>query len=621
MPNRLEKTPLVVYTPAVPAVPSRPPYCVTERVYAKSAGNRTALRLSGTNSNSSSKTDDAMLADARAKGWDGVGSTISFTSPQRPSYTTKQTCYPGVPGKASIPSRVNTTSNTGWNAGGRSRYPVPQYGYFRATLPASPIATMVGLADAGYDHSYNYMPVALVLRPGGYTMMEYGVDKTPETPIAPGATLEIQRREGLVVFLLNGAEVYTAETIHHGELYAAASLYGLSDSVDSPSLGSLAAPAQFDATLPPLTLLAADTDVMLFDGELPGLVLEAELAPMLGLMQLDATLPALVLLAADQDVMLFDGALPAPKLEASLIRPEAVESGLFATLPALTLSAFSMAGGSMDFDATLPPLTLLAADTEVMLLDAVLPLRLELTVGEPYLEDSEADGSVVMLARDSASLETALLLVAMDSMGVGGIAELTIVMELVGMDSLSVAENASFGQLVEMLAMEQVAINSHTSAARQQALQYAVNALTGAPTKYEGFDFSSFATVDGITYGLKPDGLYRIGGDTDDGEVLRALVDFGTTDYGDSHVKRSDMAYLGVRTDGECYLRVRADEGADVIYRVEGDDNMRRARLAKGVCGRFWSLRLELTDATFAEVDSLEVAVGVTQRRTFGRKR
>jgi hypothetical protein len=237
------------------------------------------------------------------------------------------------------------------------------------------------------------------------------------------------------------------------------------------------------------------------------------------------------------------------------------------------------------------------------------------------MPSGEIDGFDGLVSADDAQLETALLLLAIDSLDVASsAAELIVVLELTALDELSLGDQATFGQIVELLAREQIMVNSSAFAAQRQALQYAVNAASGALTTYQGFDFQGYTTGRDATYAWKADGLYRIGAGTDNGELVSALLDFGTTDYGNSQIKRSDMAYIGVRTDGQCFLRVQADAGPDRIYRVQGESNVRRAQLAKGVAGRYWSVKLELTDVSFAEVDAIELAIGTTQRRGFGAR-
>uniref|UniRef100_A0A6M3X426 Putative structural protein n=1 Tax=viral metagenome TaxID=1070528 RepID=A0A6M3X426_9ZZZZ len=615
MPNRLQKTPLAVYTPAVPAVPARPPYCTVTYVYQKPAGNAFALSGGG-----GGLTDDALLQKAASQGYDGVGQAIQFQSSQRPRYTPVRTCYPGVAGTDGTPAAIDQASGSGWNAGARSVKQVPVNGYFRCTVTTSPVATMVGLTRASLRVAYDSMPVAVVVRASGYTVIEYGISKTLELPYPANAVLELRRRaSGRVAVFIDEVEVYqSSATVAGGDVYAGVMLYSLQDAVDSPSIGSLSVPAQFSAQTPAVRALIGDSQITKFDGRLPQIQLTALLSEVTGIIRFSAELPAVAALVADRPVMVVNTTLPTPSLRATLGRPEASVTGMVATLPPPRLESLLVTGGTCTVNAVFPRLATLIADRQLTLLRATLPISVRTTFGEPYLAANEVDGSDALVAVDRAMVDTVLVLVAMDSLDVADVAEITFVLELSAMDSLSVSAAVSFGQLVELLAMEQVAITSDAAAAQRQALQYAVNALTGAPTTYEGFDFLSFAAVGGETYGVRADGVYRLGEPTDDGALIGALVDWGTTDFSDAHIKRMEMAYIGLRTDGQCFLRVQADAGREQVYRVRGESNVKRSALAKGVAARSWTLKLELVDASFAEVDSLELAVGATQRRGFG---
>src|SRR5690606_1776687 len=103
-----------------------------------------------------------------------------------------------------------------------------------------------------------------------------------------------------------------------------------------------------------------------------------------------------------------------------------------------------------------------------------------------------ADGAALL---DYAQLDAALLLVALDGLEVSGSVDVSLVMELAAMAGLELAAHATLGQVLELLAMEQVAVSGSGQAAQQQALQYATNALTGAMTRYEGFDFLGFTRL------------------------------------------------------------------------------------------------------------------------------
>lgn len=618
MANRLQKTPLAVYTPAVRAVAARPAYCVTHRVYSTPSPG---LALSG-GSSGSNYTQEALLNQAIAAGYDGVGITYSVLSPSRPRYTTKQTCYPAVAGKDAVPAKIDYSSGTGWNAAARSVKAVPRNGFFRCVVGSTPIATMVGLTRAAMQVAYAGMPIAVVVRPTGYTIVEFGITKVAEAPYPTGALLEFRRlASGRVRVVVDEVEVYTSESVMAGDdVYAGSMLYSLQDAVDSPVIGAAVAPAQLQVELPALRALITDTPVTLFSGELPRLQFSALLREDTGRIQFSAELPPIRALMADRPLVMLDATLPALSFAATLSAPEAMVNGLSVPLPSIRLESLLLSGGTCTIDAALPAVASLISDRELGLVRVTMPIRLAMTVGEPYLEPGFIDALDVVVAADRATLDTVLVLVALDSLDVSGSAELTFVLELSALDSLGLSDSVTFGQLVELLAIERVAITSDAAAAQRQALQYAVNALTGAPTTYDGFDFLSFATVDGVTYGVRADGLYQIGDSIGADELISALVDFGTSDFSDAHVKRMETAYLGLRTDGQAFLRVRADVGTERAYRVLGQNNVRRSSLGKGIAGRSWTLKLELVDASFAEVDSLELAVGATQRRGFGSR-
>lgn len=182
--------------------------------------------------------------------------------------------------------------------------------------------------------------------------------------------------------------------------------------------------------------------------------------------------------------------------------------------------------------------------------------------------------------------------------------------EMVGLE-----DTLTLGGIIELIMRERISIASNTGQARDDVLQYAVNAVSGALSRYSGFGFTQFATCSGDTYAIKGDGLYVLQGDTDDGELLTASVDFGATDFGTAQSKRMSSVFAGVTTDGVVYLRVTDDSGYERLYRTITGVNEHRALTAKGLAARHWRVRLELVDASFADLDNMEFEIGVGRRR------
>ncbi|OLU22903.1 hypothetical protein BVH03_21870 [Pseudomonas sp. PA15(2017)] len=494
---------------------------------------------------------------------------------------------------------------------------MPNFGEFSGTLAASLVATQFGFGRRSYNHTYGAMTHSVVARQGEWTVVEQGATKARGS-LPAQARVTVRREAGKVSYWINGNQVYISSVPIAGEVFGAALLYSLGDAVDAPSIKALAQVINVYAEAPRWRMLASDAPVAGVMADIPKPLLIAALRRIHGVSRFSALVPHPAMLAADRPIAIMSGVLPRARMRATLGFLERVPNQLVAIMPPPIVSMNLRSGGVLTVRARLPAIAALATDRPLAYVRAAKPLVAYIRSGAPYMADGEYDGMDNVIAADSSQLDAALLLLGIDRLGIASSATLTIVLELSTMDAVRVASASSFGQMMELMAMDSVAVFSSTSTARHQAIQYAVNALTGAPTTYEGFDFQAFATVDGVTYGIRSDGLYRIGDATDNGELINALIDFGTSDFGDSHVKRAEMAYLGLRTDGQCYLRVRGDDGAERVYRVSGDGSVKRSTLAKGVAARNWSIQLEVADASYAEVDSFELLVGATQRRGSG---
>lgn len=622
MANRLSKLQPLTYVPAVHAVTAKAAYCeggTSQRSYSGFGvigGGGSAIQPNG--------EDTVLTADTEAllnSGYSAVKIPDNY-SPYAPTAVPSKVCYPAVPAQAAVPARYDYVGNFGWNAGGRSVAQVPPSGYFRGTLPVSPVGVQVGLCGRSFSHTYSEMQHSIVVRRNELTIVELG--STVFGPVAaPASTVvEIKRENGIVTYSANEVVVYTSTVPSAGERYAGTVIYSPGDYLDSPLIGSVIAPVNFSANQPRFATAIADvSDYNIVVSGIPGLNLTAQLDLVPGVIRFATDLPAMVsAISTEAQANWMRGELQPSSLNATLSQVEELPDGFIAVIPPILMTTRGIAGQAVSFSAELPFAFAASDIASYNRMNAYFPLRITTKTQIPYFPADVAEGSDAILSHDTHTLETALLLLAYDSLDISGSAELVIVIELSGLDNLSLNESTSIGSVVEMLAMEQVAIVSKTSSAQQQALQYAVNYITGALTTYQGFDFSGFTYHEGLAYAWRPDGLYSIGEGDDNGSTIQALVDFGTTDYGDSRLKRTESAYLGVRTDGECYLKVCADDGAERVYKLVGDGNERRSILAKGVTSRFWSVRVEITDASFATVDNLEVRIGLSQRRTISRR-
>ena len=170
---------------------------------------------------------------------------------------------------------------------------------------------------------------------------------------------------------------------------------------------------------------------------------------------------------------------------------------------------------------------------------------------------------------------------------------------------------AAYGSAVGTL--PRITLNSVARTAHSVVEAWAVNVAHGAVTQYpSGFEFLALGRLGTTYYGLKADGLYRLGGATDDGAPIAARVKLHPNDFGTQQHKRVPYLYVG-----------GADEPATVMTGVGGAVHgpypivagQRRARLARGPCGILWDFEIIGEPGHRLRLNKLEFNVSVTSRK------
>ncbi len=521
-----------------------------------------------------------------------------------------------VPARPAIPAsepRTVVSGASGWSGGARTIEKVgsQRWAEFNASVS---VAVTVGLARPGSNYSYaapNYSWRAMPFEWGGFSLFMYkGAQEVGTYGMGfPGEEIAdfrmgFRRQNGLIVFTVDGFDVHT-EPDPGGEFELYATPYTVGDSVTDVEINPLA--SRLEGTLPALTARLGDLSTRL-DATLPAMTGQIV---SLNNGRINATLPAMTARLGDINGRL-SGTLPAIGFHA-VSEPTFEVVSLYAQLPAITCTMRGIQGSAGSISSTLPAVTARLGEP-VGRIRARMPIsligRISSYAGAPDIH--------TLSVGDFASIESAVVLVSMSYLEASAEASLTIVMELSSLSGLEVMDSASFGSVVEMLAMEEVLVNSSVGGDLQrEALQYAVNVATGALSRYEGFDYNGFAAVGDKSYAWRADGLYRLG---QSAEMIDAMVDLGLTDFGAMQLKRADMVWVGIRTDGCVYLKVAADGQEPAVYRVTDSENCGRTQMAKGVTGRHWHLQLELEDASFAALDSIEINVAVSQRKLNRRR-
>lgn len=141
-------------------------------------------------------------------------------------------------------------------------------------------------------------------------------------------------------------------------------------------------------------------------------------------------------------------------------------------------------------------------------------------------------------------------------------------------------------------------------------------------SSYDNYGFNSFAEIDGEYYGAAETGLYKLTGDTDDGQDIAARIKSLMLDFGTSRMKRVRSAYLGYTASGKLLLKVKAVSGGQLVEHWFEARNVtadapreQRVNLAMGIKSRYWQYELENVDGADFEIAELEMHPLILQRR------
>lgn len=153
------------------------------------------------------------------------------------------------------------------------------------------------------------------------------------------------------------------------------------------------------------------------------------------------------------------------------------------------------------------------------------------------------------------------------------------------------------------------------------------NMQSAGVTRYENYPFNSFAKIGAEYYGLTSTGLYRLGGDTDDGVPIKAKIRLGMTDMGTRKMKRLPEVFMGYTGDGRMVLRmIYVDDktgekvGADYLMKPRPAGSKRESRFepGKGLVAVDFDFELENLDGADFALTNIEFSPMVVDRRTRG---
>lgn len=146
---------------------------------------------------------------------------------------------------------------------------------------------------------------------------------------------------------------------------------------------------------------------------------------------------------------------------------------------------------------------------------------------------------------------------------------------------------------------------------------WAMNAKTGAASRYERLPANSMCRFMGKTYVSNAAGIYRLGAADDAGQPIRAWVDVPLTDYGTENSKRVPDIYLGVRTAGRMKLAAGTNYKGRKYYsvpRIQSKVTAARVQVGQGIEGRYWSIGFGNIEGAAFDYESLVLKPRILSR-------
>lgn len=166
---------------------------------------------------------------------------------------------------------------------------------------------------------------------------------------------------------------------------------------------------------------------------------------------------------------------------------------------------------------------------------------------------------------------------------------------------VTAGDTASFAEIVYQFLASAMSAGDVAALQRDGMSVWALNMDVMGSTRYEGFDFNSFMTIDGQTYGVNATGIHRLEGSTDDGAPIPAAVDFGSLSFGTNNRKALPYVYVGMSATGKTVLKVESD-GRTYYYTARDSTEQMKAHrfeLGRGLRSTFYGLSLTTTGETF----------------------
>lgn len=549
-----------------------------------------------------------------------IGTGGGGSGPIYPSYTyvcktvVVRRDYPArpyTPAREAVPERPAqflSDYQLGWNGRATSIKRMIGNGYFKFKAPIGNIGAVVGLSIAPQDTGFSDILNGFYLAGGVARVYEAGVQVEYIGGYVGTDVFKIQRAGSNINYLINSTLVHQSAA-RPDPMFLTASLYSGGDSVEA---ADFVGETRFVGSM-----LAADGHWG--DTAYTAMVASGSFLPMTGIWGINSR---------------FEGSMrPATAMWSDHVtaRFEGVMQPVTGFFEGIEAPPYAIFNGVSSFMAS--ALNILVG--QVITCDGSMlePVGLfydrkfgdfqgSMRPAQGYWDSLMPAGEVLVFSGVNASglvQPQVEIFVVMNSHA--DVLGMIVTTSLMGASMLSYAE-ADAGMVVQQTIEALLA-----STARLHSLQFddvgdvvtwALNAATAGTTRYENYNFNSFAKVNGKFYGMKASGLYELAGPTDAGAPVRARVNLGNNSFGTSLQKSMSEAYVGVASDGAIVVKVVANDETYLYTARSSSDVMKtqRVEFGRGFKATFFELEIQNSPAGGAfDLASIEFTPVPLKRR------
>lgn len=253
-----------------------------------------------------------------------------------------------------------------------------------------------------------------------------------------------------------------------------------------------------------------------------------------------------------------------------------------------------------------------------LLLSIALALSIAESVGAPYLvELTEVLNALDLnVANITVAVETVEALLGTDTVGNN------VTFTALAAESVTVTDIGSSTASLRIAIEEGLGLFVNIKVGDDVFQGWVLNTATSGFSQYDNFPFNSFARVRGETFAAGEDGLFKLGGSTDDGAEIAAHVKTGLLDMGSHFMKDVKAAHVGFTSDNRMVLKVtvmnhgvKEEHWYEMIPTSSGSPRDGRVTVQRGLRSRYWQFELANADGGDFAVDDIDVMFNVLSRR------